>query len=297
MRSARGSGLSRRTFLKLSVVGGLAARLAPDPSARPAIASNLPLPFPHRYFPDADAWLAHPQWDAYLAVFDVWLVPAYAAATLIQRGALRALTGERFAAPGRAHDPDGAFTLPYAYAVSALLSGGAGPQSLADLWRAEWQADAVWPDAVRLVMGAALLRRGYSPNDAHSGHLAEIEKDLCALRPRLAADPTGEVRRGAASLALAPVTGLPARAPGLTTVLPVEGALLIEYDWVIPSRTPNATAALAFLRQAAKPAGIGESVTVRLAPLAPLPTEALARRAAIWARVCHASATRPTKLG
>ena len=300
MRPGADRGLSRRTFLKLIAMSGAAAWLKPVvdsqpgngfPPARdfqpgcdlqPLIASSLPLPYPHHYVPDADTLLTRR-----LSAFDVLLIPAYAAAALIRRGEVRALTGEHFLSLGRAHDPDGAFTLPHVFATGALLSRGASLNSLADLWR----ADAVWPDSARLVIGAALMRRGYSPNDIHSGHMAQIEQDLRDLRPRLAADPWAEVRQGAAEFAFAP---LPISAelftrgegPEVAATLPTEGALLIEYDWVIPRRALNAEAALRFLRQVASEASSAfDSMAARLTPLTPLSDQTLAQRAALWARI------------
>jgi spermidine/putrescine-binding protein len=142
------------------------------------------------------------------------------------------------------------------------------------------------------------MRRGYSPNDTHPGHLAQIEKDLLDLRPRLLADPEAEVRQARAALALA-LTPVGEKLfngggeNGAQWSLPAEGALLVEYDWVIPRRAQNGEAALRFLRQAAQTALVlpgAAGATSRLVPLAPLPDEALAERAATWARIRRLSA-------
>ena len=311
-----GTPLHRRTFLKLSAAGaalGAAAYLKPLGGL--AVASTLPLPFPHRHFPDAEALLTRR-----LDAFDLLLVPAYAAVELIRRNALRLIPGP----PGRAHDPDGAYTLPYRTAVSALLYRGQPPRSLDDLWR----ADALWPDSSRLVIGAALLRRGYSPNDTHSGRLAQIEQDLLDLRPRLAPDPAAWLRSSLGRFALAPVPAAlksvfkrsPAASPRRGTsagtrtlsefedtfldllpvgavsegsgdwgvMVPPEGVILIEYDWVIPLGADNPEAALAFIahQQSAMP---GSQSAIRIPhstiPFTPLPPAALAQRAQIWARL------------
>ncbi len=186
-------GISRRAFLQLGAALGAAfLQQTSFPSTAPlrgfahaqraptagslSIASTFPLPFQYRYFSDAERLL-----DYRLDVFDLLLVPAYTAGELIRRGALQTLPG----VPGRPHDPDGAYTFPYLTAISALVYRGARPSSLDDLWA----RDALWPDSPRLVIGAALLRRGYPLNDSHSGHLAQAEEDLLQLRPRLASDP------------------------------------------------------------------------------------------------------------
>lgn len=282
--SRRAGGMTRRSFLRLTAALGVAAHWKPPPGL--AVASTLPLPFPHHYFPDADSLLARP-----LAAFDLLLVPAYAAADLARRGALRAMPGMA-RSPGRAHDPDGAFTVPYSAAISALAYRGVPPSSLDDLWR----RDALWPDSSRLVLGTALLRRGYPLNDAHPGHLAQVEKDLAQLRPRIVADPLAGMRSGLAPLALAlvPVSsawpqpsaaGKEARAG---VCLPLEGSALVEYDWAIPLDAPQAEAALALVARLPPPA-FDPPPQHRLVPLTPLPGAARAQRAEIWARLQQAS--------
>ena len=315
-------GISRRAFLQLSAALGAALlQQTARPSTAPrrgfahaqcaptagslSIASTFPLPFPHRYFPDAERLLDH-----CLDAFDLLLVPAYAAVNLIRRGALQILPG----VPGRPHDPDGAYTFPYLTALSALIYRGTPPSSLDDLWA----RDALWPDSSRLVIGAALLRRGYPLNDSHPGHLAQVGEDLLRLRPRLVPDPLADLRSGRASLAMAviPASGMdmnflrrarPSTSPrsaqdataeglGVGIFIPPEGAALIEYDWVIPLGARNAEAALAFvanaqygIRNIAKhPRGTQyafDASAPKLIPLTPLPAAALAQRASIWKRL------------
>lgn len=275
-------GLSRRAFLK-AAAGAAAAGvwswagfpLAPDLR----VASTRPLPFPYLPITDPDA-VPPEGWPA----ADVLLVPAYTAARLIASGAALDLRGGVAAVPGRPHDPEGAFTLPHEVAFAALVSpsaDGGSPRSLAELW----QAEAVWPTSARLVLGAALMRHGYSPNDTHPGHLAEIERDLAAWRPRLVADPVAAVRQRAARLALALAAG-PNLAGGLHATLLAEGVFVTEMDWVILRRTPNARTALAFLRRQTQPKPPPAAwLNARAVPLAPLPPAARARYAALWARL------------
>lgn len=281
--------LSRREFLKGGVAG--AAALCFNPWARwfgggplPQIASTLSLAYPHHYFADPDT-LPPDAWPA----CDVLLLPAYAAARLIARGELRHLRGEVSPFLGRPHDPEGAYTLPHGVAFAVLAAPAAqaaAPRSLAELW----QAGAVWPDSARLALGAALMRRGYSPNDTHPGHLAQCERDLQALRPRLSPDPAAAVRQGAAALALTVAFG-PALPGGLQAALPAEGALCSEYDWVIPRRATRVGAALAFLRGQMAAASHPAVWAARRVPLAPLPAEARAQHAGIWARLRLALST------
>ncbi len=273
--------LHRRTFLKLGAALGAAVSLPLPRLNSFAIASSLPLPIPHTYFAEVEALLR-----SRLSAFDALLVPAYVASELIRRAALQRVAGP----PGRAHDPDGAFSLPYATAIAALVYRGAPPQSLADLW----QPEAVWPDSARLVIGAALLRRGCPLNDTHPGHLAQVEKDLLALRPRLVRDPLAAVRSGRASLGLAllsfPFSQHFATAHqlglGVGALLPPEGAALVEYDWVVPlnARQPHARDLLGPRPRSTLDA---PGPTSPLIPLTPLPQAALAQRQAIWSRVKH----------
>jgi len=274
--------MHRRTFLKLGVALGAAVNLPRPRLNAPAIASTLPLPISHTYFADVEALLA-----TRLSNFDALLVPAHAAAELIWRRALQRLPGP----PGRAHDPDGAFTIPYATTIAGLVYRGAPPQSLADLWRGE----ALWPDSARLVIGAALLRRGYPLNDTHPGRLAQIEKDLLALRPRLARDPLAALRAGRAPLALALIPlspeaqqsgeGLGVRGSGVGVFFPPEGAALVEHDWVIPLNARQPQAALDLICAGPRFTLDAPRFTFPLIPLTPLPHAALAQREAIWSRV------------
>jgi len=315
-------GISRRAFLQLSAALGAAllqqtarpstalrrgfahAQSAPTAGSL-SIASTFPLPFSHRYFPDAERLLDHS-----LDAFDLLLVPAYAAVYFIRRGALQILPG----VPGRPHDPDGTYTFPYLTALSALIYRGAPPSSLDDLWA----RDALWPDSSRLVIGAALLRRGYPLNDSHPGHLAQVGEDLLRLRPRLVPDPLADLCSGRASLAMAviPASGMdmnflrrshPSASPrsaqdataeglGVRIFIPPEGAALIEYDWVISLGARNAEAALAFVANAQYgirnianhprgPQYAFDASAPKLTPLTPLPAAALAQRASIWKRL------------
>lgn len=267
--------LNRRTFLKLSATFGIAAHLRLPP--QPVIAATQPLPYPHHYFPDADTLLAQP-----LGRFDLLLIPAYLAAELIRRDALRQLNNDLPTSTGRAHDPEGAFTLPHAYAIGGLAYRGTPPKSLDDLWN----ADALWPDSSRLVLGAALLRRGYPLNDTHAGHLAQIEKDLIRRRPRIVPDPLAGLRSGILTLALAPILVSEGEAD-FGILPPPEGAALIEYDWAIPAHTRHPQLALNFITQIQPASSITRhsSLVTQAIPLTPLPARALAQRAEIWSHV------------
>ncbi len=275
---------SRRAFLQLSaaaVAGALALRLPQLPSDAPRVsglrlASALPhlgwplLPFPERLLQTPVT--IHPSLDAAL-------VPAYVAAMLIQAGRLQHLSGPA----GRPHDPEGRYTIPFAYRVAALRypseAAAAKTASWAELWSAG--ANGVWPMFGRLITGAALLRRGYSPNDTHPGRLAQAGADLKRLLLYLepeAAVPSPTQPRVALVLADPVEVG---SANGLR--LPAEGTLLIEYDWVITASPARAAVARQFidgLRPAAE-APLANS-SARLIPLMPLPPAAYAQHSAIW---------------
>jgi hypothetical protein len=227
--SAGGARLSRRTFLRISsmlALGG-AGRLP----RRLVIASALPLPFPHTHSPNTFQFAHH------LAQADAALVPAYLAAELIQAGALRPLNGP----PNRAHDPEGAFTVPHTSLRSALIYRHA-PQtpSLDDLF----SPGALWPADPRLVLGAALRRRGYPLNDAHPGHLKQIEHDLRRAHPRFVDEPATALREDAGSVALTLVNVNDAG----RAHLPTEGGFSLEYDWVIPRASSQPESAERLIR-------------------------------------------------
>jgi hypothetical protein len=130
----------------------------------------------------------------------------------------------------------------------------------------------------RVAAGVALLRRGYSPNDTHPGHLALAAADLAQLSPRLSPAPLPSQPQPALVLADPASLG---GAQGLR--LPAEGALLIEYDWVITAGAERAALARRFIASL-PPATPWQpaNASVRLIPLMPLPPAARAQHTAIW---------------
>ncbi|MCC6191481.1 MAG: twin-arginine translocation signal domain-containing protein [Anaerolineales bacterium] len=262
------SPVSRRGFLKLSAV--LGAGLGwPAALVGTRLRLGAAISWPGAETVDLRAWPAQPP-----AGFDLLLAPADAAAAYIRGGFLEMLKGPR----GRAHDPDGAFTWPGAFQVGVLRGRRLGrPASWAAVW--DDAASGPWPRAARLVIGAALLRRGYSPNDTHPGHLAEVEADLLARAPRLAAEDAPGLAFGWA---------------GLSTVqagdLPLEGTPLVELDWVIPRGTADAEGARRFLALQQPAVLPGGWPSQRLVPLMLLPASAAEQRETFWQRL---SAARP----
>lgn len=274
---ARGRRLNRRGFLKLGALAGVAAAVRwPD---APLIANGLriasALPLPGHAVTNFDAWPHQPP-----PGFDLLRLPAYQAAAYIRHNQVLRLDGP----PGRAHDPEGAFTRPARYMVGALLSQP--PAAAARRWQSLWSQPpgAAWPNHARLVLAAALLRRGYSPNDLHPGHLAQAEADLWhAGRPERLAAPDAEA---ATPLAGPPVIyALESLATVDPAALPLGGTPLIEYDWVIPASAAQPDAARAFLAEQPLPAAPAGRYPVPLIPLMPLPDRVQAHVAAIWARL------------
>jgi hypothetical protein len=262
--------LSRRSFLKVSAaLGACLGWPAAAAAAQPRIASALPLPGAAHLPPDA--WPAVPPCG-----YDLLLLPAYQAAAYIRAGGLLPLAGPR----GRAHDPDGAFTWPFALHVGALRGLAAGPTRAAS-WAAALQSPAPWPADSRLVIGAALLRRGYSPNDPHAGHLAEAETDLLALAPR----PVMTAYRAASSRAPRLAFGWVDVAAARAGALPLEGTPLVEFDWVIPRGASDPAAAQAYATRLPPAALPAERLSVPLIPLMPLPPRTAAQHAALWRRL------------
>jgi spermidine/putrescine-binding protein len=271
--------ISRRAFLKLSgaSLAGWSLRPALATLAAPVVAATLPLPFPHRYLPNPDTLLAR-----LTAGVDLLLVPAHVAAGLIQQSRLLRLAGPG----GRAHDPEGAYTVPYRFALAALAHRvGAAPDE-------PWQPSVAWPSFGRLLLGAALQRRGYSPNDPHAGHVAEAARDLLQRRPALAADPLAVLLAGDAVAAFAPVpvnaNGEPELAEGLAAMLPPWGGVLLEYDWVVPVNAPDPEAARALVADLSSATAPTRPDGLRFPPLMPLPKRLQAQQAGLWAELTRA---------
>ncbi|MBP7690689.1 MAG: hypothetical protein KA764_02175 [Anaerolineales bacterium] len=276
------SGAARRAFLKLgaALAAGIGLRpSAPAGAAQPgALAAALPLDdCPCAFISDAERLTAQ------AGSFDAVLVPAYAAARLIQRGAARPFTLPA-GAPGRAHDAAGRWTRPGATRVLALVYHGAPPAQPA--WTDVFQPHAIWPDYGRLALAAALLRRGWLPDDPHPGRWARAEADLRAAEPSLAADPVRALQAGRGAVALALVD--PAAPPPGAARLPA-AALRISYEWVLMRSARRPAAAEARLRHLPLVSPPGE----RAFTLGGWPAAGPARLAAWWARIRPALSVSP----
>jgi len=235
------SRLSRRTFLKIGLSLGLATQW---PSAA-GLSLAAHYPFSLNALTDVRG-------------YDLALVPADLAAELIQRNALRPLKGP----PNRPHDPEGAYTIP-------------GAQVIANPPQAEW------PDLPRFVIGHALLRRGYSPNDTHAGHLAQIETDLLNLKPRVRRDRQANIDLRASNTiaTLIILTKQEAALSNGNMISP--GALGLEYDWVIPihSTRPHAAEDFALAHQTTHLLPVG------VTPIASVPACTRLHHQRIWKTV------------
>ncbi|MCS6910396.1 MAG: hypothetical protein NZM11_07490 [Anaerolineales bacterium] len=271
-RSGKRRFVSRRAFLALGLVA--AATLTALPPATKArlkfglrVAAALPTRLTRRVFADADALAAQAE------SFDLLLLPAYVAAGLIRAGQVQRLSGP----PGRAHDPDGAFTVPHSLQFTALFYRGAAPEhiSLDHLF----QPGALWPNYPRLMIALALLRRGYLPNDEEPPHLLQVEDDLRHARPVLVTDPLRALQAGRGRVALGLLDV--GRLPGAR--LPEEGVLTLEYDWVIPRCSSDPAAAEAFVR--AQPIPFRLQLPAPAHTLGPLSPDARRRYAALWSRL------------
>ena len=156
------------------------------------------------------------------------LVPADHAAWLIKTGALAHLAGT----PGRPHDPEGQFTLPFRLNGLSLRLPGGEP-TLRRLERsAGW-----WPADARSMVAAALLATGQSPNATDRAALQRGERWLRLARPRVDAPPSGAVALEWLSL----------DAPMFNP--PIEGLIVSEWDWVILAHAPTPHLAEDFIRR------------------------------------------------
>jgi len=264
--------VSRRTFLTLGLTATAALTVfgtARDANVRagPQIGAALPTRLTRRVIADADTLAVHAEH------FDLLLLPAYAAAGLIREGRLRRLSGP----PGRAHDPDGAFTAPHSLQFTMLAYREPAPEriTLAHLF----QPGSLWPEYPRLIIGLALLRRGYLPNTEDPAHLQQVEDDLRRARPTFVADPLRALRAGRGPVALSLMDA--GRLPGVR--LPEEGVLTLEYDWVIPCRSTDPAAAEAFVR--AQPLPFRLQLPGPAHTLGPLSPAARREYQALWSRL------------
>lgn len=271
-RAGKRRPVSRRAFLTLGLTAAAAFTAlskAKDANVQTGLhlAAALPTRLSRRVIADADALAAQAE------SFDLLLLPAYAAAGLIRQGRAQPLSGP----PGRAHDPDGAFTVPHSLQFTALFYRGAAPEriTLDHLF----QPGALWPRYPRLIIALALLRRGYLPNDEEPAHLQQVEDDLRRARPTLAADPLRALRAGRGNVALNLLDA--GRLPGVR--LPEEGVLTLEYDWVVPRRSSDPVAAEAFVR--AQPIPFRLQLPGPAHTLGPLSPAARRQYAALWSRL------------
>lgn len=230
--------LTRRAFLKLSVAlsSTLLAQSASNDRLRVA-----------RWWPTAPPTAP----DDALATHDLLLVPAYLAAEWIQRRALAPLASP----PGRAHDPEGAFTIPHVYTLTTVIPP---TQPLYPLWH----TSTLWPSDPRVLIGLAFLRRGYLPNDPHPGHIAQIERDVLALRPQLA--------RGQLSASATMYRVQQSAESQKALQRPPFGTLFVEYDWVIPSGGRHSALARAYAQVNAQLTRPNITGAWPLAPLSPV---------------------------
>lgn len=267
MTAGRRLPFSRRTFFKVSaVLSALTLRLG-----RPlAIASALPLVGAHVNI-EAD--------ELEPLNFDTALLPAYAAMYFIRQRHAQRLSGP----PGRAHDPEGAFTIPSKMMIAAVAYAGAEPMQ--PLLEHVWAREAVWPRFGRLALGVALLRHGYSPNTLNLNEVETAAQALRELKPRFVVDvPRAlEAGEGAVGLVLRDAARLTARLP--ISGLPAEARLMIEYDWVVPRTSPQPKAAEEFIRRQPRPFQL--NLPRPYTTLAALPEFARTRYAELWREITH----------
>lgn len=253
---------SRRTFFKVSaVLSALTLRLG-----RPlTIAAALPLVGAHVNI-DAD--------ELEPLNFDTALLPAYAAVHLIRQRHAQRLSGP----PGRAHDPEGAFTVPSKMMIAAVAYAGVEP--LQPLLEHVWAPEALWPRFGRLALGVALVRHGYSPNTLNLNEVETAAQALRELKPRFVSDVPCALEAGAGAVGL--VLRDAARLP--IYGLPAEARLMIEYDWLVPRTSLQPKAAEDYVRRQPRPFQL--NLPRPYTTLAALPEFARMRYAELWREVC-----------
>lgn len=263
MTAGRHLPFSRRTFFKVSaLLSALTLRLG-----RPlTIASALPLAGAHV---NIDADKLEP------LNFDTALLPAYAAMYLIRQRHAQRLSGP----PGRAHDPEGAFTIPFKMMIAAVAYPGAEP--VQPLLEHVWAREALWPCFGRLALGVALIRHGYSPNTLNLNEVEEAAQALRKLNPRFVNNVPHalEAGEGAVGLVLRDAARLP------VSGLPAEARLMIEYDWLVPRTSPQPKAAEEFIRRQPRPFQL--NLPRPYTTLAALPEFARTRYAELWREITH----------
>ncbi|MBL8045142.1 MAG: hypothetical protein JNL09_01300 [Anaerolineales bacterium] len=261
MTAGRRLLFSRRTFFKVSaVLSALTLRFG-----RPLfVASALPLAGAHVNL-EADELVP--------LNFDAALLPAYAAVNFIRQRYAHRLGGP----PGRAHDPEGAFTIPSKMMIAAVAYTGAEP--VQPLLEHIWTRNALWPRFGRLALGVALLRHGYSPNTLNLNEVEAAAQALRELKPRFVPDVPRALEAGEGTVGL--VLRDAARLP--ISGLPAEARLMIEYDWVVPRTSTQPKTAEDFIRRQPRPFQL--NLPRPYTTLAALPELARMRYAELWQEI------------
>ena len=165
------------------------------------------------------------------------------------------------------YDPGNKYSIPYSYGTTGLVVRtdlvSEIPSRWSDLWDKQYAGKiGVRRDVPYDLIGITLKSLGYSINSEDDQELAEAEKKLMELRPRVIL--VGSTAEEAMPLMLDGTIavlvgwsedvwyGKP-RNPAITYILPQEGTLLWGDNFVIPANSPNRYTAEVFLNFLLRP--------------------------------------------
>ena len=155
-------------------------------------------------------------------------------------------------------DPGNQYTIPYQAGTDAIIYNSdtvtTPPASFEDLWRPEYAGRMVFLDDSRVVIGMTLLTLGYDVNTKDPAQLEQAKEKLAELIPNVklfdSDSPKTALIAGDVDLGIT-WTGEAFVAqqenPAFKFVYPMEGAMLWQDNWAMPTGAPHPDAAYAWM--------------------------------------------------
>jgi len=158
-------------------------------------------------------------------------------------------------------DPLNQYSIPWRAGTTAIAVNAAAvktiPTSWADLWNDEYSGRLIYQNDLRMTIGAVLLSLGYDVNTTNPDELAHAKDKLAELFPlagRVSSLDAGvSIVDGEADLGMMLSNEIVKTQRHLSTlryIIPSEGVILWQDNWVLLEESPNTDAAYAFLNYA-----------------------------------------------
>jgi spermidine/putrescine transport system substrate-binding protein len=186
--------------------------------------------------------------------FDVAIIPDLLVQDLRREGALAIYNPQsvpmlKHVAPqlrNPPHDPSNHHGVPFQWQLYGLAYGAGEldpPQGWSDLFEFMPPGSVAVPDEARMVIGAALMALGASPNSRNADEITQAsELILTYTRPQIVAQPELPLIEGGASYAQATAAAIAAaqrEGAALAFAEPSEGSLVQMFDLTIPTLSPR----------------------------------------------------------